>query len=512
MIAWLQKHFLAKTTVRVLLEAGLGLTAALWLAVRVTPEIPATNVFGTIFFLPQFALVWAAIRLRLRPQFNRATLYNEIAVGLVLRILSAGLGWIFASAYDAAPFIQFENWPHPIPLFVFSATFLPWMIYRLGLFGLRRWLQFSRKSFLWMLVNAQMTSTMLLIIVGSLFTWLPALWDRYPGEQPSSVLAGIVLEVVRSFIPRLGVSIVFLTVLVAVSFPAVLLVSYLTARRFVGRVQTLAGAMHQARKGDLGIRIEPCGEDEIAQLQDDFNHMAADLQTERSRVADLLNNQRELAAVISHELRTPITVMRASLENHLGHDDTAQNQRDLSLLHQQTLSLQALVEDLFVLSQLDTRRLQMECRWVEPGGLLADTTSALAEVAWQSKQIELSSLPAENLPRVWTDPLRLEQVLKNLIQNAIRHTPTGGVIQVTAEQDSPGYVLIEVKDSGEGITAEDLPYIWERYYRGGKNKTGRTGIGLALVKELVEAMGGAVGVDSGPQEGSRIRVRLRSEI
>jgi signal transduction histidine kinase len=241
--------------------------------------------------------------------------------------------------------------------------------------------------------------------------------------------------------------------------------------------------------------------------------MAAELQRERDKVALLLKNQRELAAVVSHELRTPISVMRAYIENNLAEDAACRTptakiwkccaaRRSSCKIWSRTCS---------------PSRKRMRAppepgvRWVSAGEIIAHVAASAGAVAWESKRIALSTQAPPDLPPVWADPRRLEQALGNLAQNAIRHTPAGGVIIVRAEPTAQG-VEISVRDSGEGIAPADLPHIWERFYRGAQGGgSGRTGIGLALVQELVESMGGSVGVESQPGEGSRFWVRLNSE-
>jgi two-component system sensor histidine kinase BaeS len=128
-------------------------------------------------------------------------------------------------------------------------------------------------------------------------------------------------------------------------------------------------------------------------------------------------------------------------------------------------------------------------------------------VAWERGRVEVLATPPTPPLRVLADSGRLEQVVGNLVANAVRHTPPGGLVVLSAAAAGDA-VSIEVKDTGEGIAAEDLPHIWERFYRGAGAPAGGAGLGLALVKELSEAMGGAVDVESTPDQGSVFVVRL----
>jgi signal transduction histidine kinase len=135
---------------------------------------------------------------------------------------------------------------------------------------------------------------------------------------------------------------------------------------------------------------------------------------------------------------------------------------------------------------------------------------ALAPLAWRSGRVDVVAELPDNLPPARADEVRLEQVFSNLLRNAIRHTPPGGIVAVVAVAEEAA-IRIEVRDTGEGIAAEDLPHIWERFYRGANARAHDrrgAGLGLALVKAYVEAMGGQVAVTSAPGEGSCFTLRL----
>ena len=393
-----------------------------------------------------------------------------------------------------------------------TPCFLPYLAYRLGIFAYGAWRRLCEKNFLWMMVNTHLVTVFAIVVLGSTLARLQATDSSVPAYYPPGLLASIVLELVRGIIPWIGVSAILLVVALAAFFPPALLVSYLTSRRFVRRIRDLAQAVRQVRQGDLDARVVPAGQDEVAALQDDFNHMASQLQREREHVAVLLKNQRELSVVVSHELRTPLAVMRAYIEHDLSEDLQSlppTYQQDLQTLHRETLKLQDLVEELFTLSQLNERRLELRPDWIDAAGVIEHVLSSFRTIAWENKRIELSAQLDAPLPPVWADAMRLEQALGNLVQNAIRHTPPGGVI-VLCGQAGEG-LEIAVIDSGEGVAAEDLPHIWNQILSGRPWPPGRAGIGLSLVKELIEAMGGTVGVASRPGEGSRFWLRLQTK-
>jgi two-component system sensor histidine kinase SaeS len=502
---------------RALSEGAIGLIPALFLVFSVLAELPPTNIPNTILFLVQIPILWSALRLSLSQKLDRHTFLGELGSGVILRLIS--LGWMvgFVLVFHAQTYFQNDfSFSFILSILFYSATLLPWLIYRLVFYGIRAWFRFTHRSLLWTLVNSYLAAIFLVTSLILLCMWSGKNSQSVNTVYPTDPLAAAVLTLVRGLIPRVGVSLFLIMIVLALVLPPAIGLSYLTARHFSERIRDLAQAMHRTRTGDLSVRVAPKGSDEVAQLQEDFNQMTADLQSKRDQVDTLLNNQRELAAVVSHELRTPLAVMRATLETDMEVQEKGKTvyPESLVVLHQETLQLQSLVEDLFTLSQLDSQRLTLECSWQEPQAILMECAIALQPLAWKNKRIDLSTALPDFLPLVWVDPNRLTQVLNNLLQNAIRHTPTGGVILLQAVDLGTSGVEISVKDSGEGIAAKDMPHIWERYYRGGDDRhrqSGRTGIGLSLVKQLVEAMGGMVGVESIPRNCSRFWLRLRSQ-
>ena len=164
--------------------------------------------------------------------------------------------------------------------------------------------------------------------------------------------------------------------------------------------------------------------------------------------------------------------------------------------------LDHIIDDLFTLSKAEVNQLSLDLGAVDLAALIEQTTAASARLAWESRRVRVQpDLPAD-LPPVWADAGRVEQVLRNLLANGVRHTPPGGFVLVGAEAVDGG-VRVAVTDTGEGIDPADLPHLWERFYRGsGEPGDGRSGLGLAIVKELVESMGGTVSVTSEPDQGS----------
>ncbi len=322
--------------------------------------------------------------------------------------------------------------------------------------------------------------------------------------------------IVPATIGLIGLSLVGIVIIM----PPSALFSFLVVRRITRRLQTLTTATSMLRGGNYAVRIPVDGEDEVAQLQTDFNAMAADLertmrelQGERDTVASLLQSRRELIANVSHELRTPVATLRGYLETTLMHwqdNPPPTLHHDLKVMEDEVLRLQTLVEDLFTLARAEVGRLTLQCRPTDVGEIVRGVVETRAPLAWQASKITMVADVPSNLPCVLADPGRLEQALQNLLHNGVRHTAPGGIVAVvlTKEQND---LLLHVKDTGEGIAPGDLPHIWERFYQTESARArmgGGTGLGLALVKEWVEMMGGSVSVESVLGEGSCFTLRL----
>jgi signal transduction histidine kinase len=496
--------------------------------VRAVPEALAIGIVSWLAllalqkYLPSFiwrigisqcigigSAIWCALRLQLPEGERRRQLLFEVSVGCVLSLLLAGMDLlvILLLLQTAVPNELWQG-PNRSLLFAAIALILDCAVFLFFRLGIRLWLfweQLRRKQLVWALTYAHVLVVLLLTVL--LLVVLEIL-----------IIARLsdVFLVVSTTLGLMAVSLIALMVII----PPSALFSYLVMRRTTHRIKTLATATTTLRDGNYGIRIPIEGEDEVAQLQVNFNAMATDLehsirelQQERDRVAALLQARRELIATVSHELRTPVTTLRSYLETTLMHWDehsTPTLHHDLEMMEFEVVQLQALIEDLFTFSRSEIDRLTFRCEPVDVGKLARRVVETAAAVAWHRSKIDIvAELPAE-LPVLFVDGNRLEQIIRNLLHNAVRHTSPGGIIvvQVTVE---PEAVLIQVKDTGEGIAPEELPHIWERFYQGESARTrmeSGAGLGLALVKEWIEEMGGTVSVESNIGEGSCFTLRL----
>ncbi len=215
-----------------------------------------------------------------------------------------------------------------------------------------------------------------------------------------------------------------------------------------------------------------------------------------------------MTADIAHDLRSPLTVMAGYLEAL--RDGVLQPTAErFEMMHQEARYLRRLVEDLRTLSLADAGELTLMRQPVLPSELLARTRAAHEPQARQLG-IDLRLAASDDVPPVEADPERLAQVLDNLVSNALRHTPAGGWIALGAAPNT-GHVLLTVQDSGEGIAPEQLPHIFDRFYRGDparQTDEGESGLGLAIAKSLVELHGGHISVESQQGRGTTFRISL----
>jgi signal transduction histidine kinase len=258
----------------------------------------------------------------------------------------------------------------------------------------------------------------------------------------------------------------------------------------------LTAATRAVASGDLSVRVPVCHHGEVRELAIAFNAM-----TEELARADEL--RRNLTADVAHELRTPLSVIRGKLEGVLDGVYPCTPEHLAPILEEIRL-LARLVEDLRLLSLVEAGKLPLEMQATDIGALLRDAQVNFGPQAADRGVTLALDLPSE-LPEVMADRRRIAQVLGNLLTNALRHTPSGGRVTLSATA-SGEMIKVTVTDTGPGIPPEDLPYIFERFWRGEKSRSragGGAGLGLAIAKQLVEMHGGTMDVDSTPAEGSK---------
>jgi signal transduction histidine kinase len=254
-------------------------------------------------------------------------------------------------------------------------------------------------------------------------------------------------------------------------------------------------------QGDLSQRVPAAGKDELAILGRTFNQMAASLQQAEA-------SRRAMTADIAHELRTPLAVQRAHLEA-LEDGIYPLSPESLQPIRDQNLLLNRLVEDLRTLALADSGQLALEYTAVDLAALAQRAAERFGpQAAGRGIHIQVGLPPA--CPPVWADPGRLEQILSNLLSNALRYTPDQGHIQVNLACPS-GYVHLQVHDSGPGIPTEALAHVFERFYRADQARSraeGGSGLGLAIARQLAELHGGALSAANHPQGGALFTLEL----
>jgi len=280
-----------------------------------------------------------------------------------------------------------------------------------------------------------------------------------------------------------------------------LLLTFILSRRILAPVKALTHASRQLGKGDFSQRVNFKDKGELGELAQSFNSMADDLEhTEQLR--------RNMVADVAHELRTPLSNLSGYLEAI--RDGVIKPDTDtIRSLNEEASTLARLVDDLQELSLADAGELKLVHQKEDLSNLIREAVAAVQTKAATKSLMISADLPAW-LPPVSIDSHRIKQVLNNLLENAVAHTGPEGTITVAAwQQDNE--INISVADTGEGIQAEDLPNIFERFYRVDKSRTratGGSGLGLTIAKRLVEAHGGRIDVENQPGQGTRFTFTL----
>lgn len=273
-------------------------------------------------------------------------------------------------------------------------------------------------------------------------------------------------------------------------------------------LRELKAGTQKVAAGDLGYQVEVRSDDELGDLAVSFNQMSADL-------ARANQTRRQMTADIAHDLRSPLSVILGYTEA-LSDNKLEGTPEVFEVMYKEAGQLNHLIDDLRTLSLADAGELALNYQSIYPLEILQDVARAYRQQA-ERKGVSLGVDVANDTPHIKVDPNRMIQVLGNLVDNAIRYTQEGGEIRLGAHDsgEASGDRLVElyVADTGAGITAEDLPFIFSRFYRSDKSRqdNGETGLGLAIAKSLVETQGGSISVESMPGSGSRFTIRFPAE-
>ncbi len=297
---------------------------------------------------------------------------------------------------------------------------------------------------------------------------------------------------------------------------------YFLSTSITQALDEVARAAERLSEGEFSARVQVAGHDEVAELARAFNAMAARLQQADADQRALDAARRDLVAWASHDLRTPLASLRAMLDaladGVVSDPDTVA--RYLQQSQSEISRMSMLIDDLFELAQMDAGHLVLRGEPSSLSDLISDTLEGFSARAL-ARQVRLSGAVAPQVDPVWMAPDKISRVLRNLVENAIRHTPAGGQIEVQAKPvagPAGGGVTVTVHDTGEGIPPDDLPRVFDRFYRGDAARSrglpeegllsGGAGLGLAIAKGLVEAHGGQISIDSHLGQGTTVTFTL----
>jgi signal transduction histidine kinase len=280
-----------------------------------------------------------------------------------------------------------------------------------------------------------------------------------------------------------------------------LLLGVILSRGLTAPLRRLVDAARAVAARDFSRRVKEEGSTEVAEVAQAFNQMTTALEESEQQ-------RKNMVADVAHELRTPLSVVQGNLQAILD-DVYPLDKAEISRLYDETRLLNRLVDDLRELALADAGQLRLNLQTVAAARVIQSTADSLALVA-EDQGVALSVQVPTELHAVQADPDRLAQVLRNLLVNALRHTPAGGSVVVTAAQ-APNAVEIAVVDTGEGIAPEDLPHVFDRFWRGDRSRArdkrwpGSTGLGLSVARSLVESQGGRLWAESTLGRGSTFR-------
>jgi two-component system sensor histidine kinase BaeS len=347
---------------------------------------------------------------------------------------------------------------------------------------------------------------LLVIVAGSLTLALvalaiaPGLFRTHARQALTVLPADLASHLERAFGDAILVALAIAT---TAALATALAATWLLAQRLTGPIRTLAKAAERIGHGSYQTRVPvPAAGDELATLANAFNQMADTLaSTERRRQA--------LLADLAHELRTPLATLDGYVEG-LADGVVAADEEAWTVLQTELARLRRLAEDLTAVSRAEAEQLDLRRRPVDPGLLVTAAVQA-AQPAFAAKGVGLQARVAHRLPPVAADPDRIGEVLANLLGNALRHTPPGGLVEVSAHEEGDR-IELAVADNGEGIPPELLERVFERFFRVDPARThngGGSGIGLTISRAIVDAHGGQVWAESARQTGgARLVVRL----
>lgn len=274
-----------------------------------------------------------------------------------------------------------------------------------------------------------------------------------------------------------------------------------TLSRRLGRLEGAAGSM---ASGNLKTRVHVTRLDEIGKLAERFNEMGERIEaTDRERKAFVSN--------VSHELRTPVAIIQGATERMI--EQRSRNlpidTNSLEVVHRETDMLIRLIDDLFTLTRIEEHNLRLDRENLNLAAITRDAVRGMSDLAWTQRKVRVESLVSPDLPLARVDRTRVRQIINNLLYNALRHTPEGGLIVVQGRQ-LPAFIELSICDTGMGISGQELQNVFERFYQSERNQRSSegSGLGLNIVRQLVEAHGGSISVESVIGQGTTFRFTM----
>ncbi|MBI9043946.1 MAG: HAMP domain-containing histidine kinase [Anaerolineaceae bacterium] len=390
---------------------------------------------------------------------------------------------------------------------------------RFLIWGWQYWANLREKRFAFQLTHAIISVvavfSLVFLIVSTIYT-ANMLEQNIWGIPSDNIFAQIIFWITVIILW----TILIFTILIIIILPITTLFSFFLARKMTVRLEKLAGAAQAFQKGDFSQLVCMEGKDEIAQLQSDFNSMSLDLEksigklkTEKKKIEMMMDARSDFVNEISHELRNPAAIILGTIESiqsEWKNRSSEEIEGDLETIYFEAMRMKTILNDLLTISQVENNQMHVQIQDVNIYPLVNRLVNNFSRIAWRNKSIQITKLQTDNPYFVNADPLRVEQILVNLFQNAIQHTPPGGLISVEIHQQIKT-ITIEIEDTGEGIPPEDLPHLWDKHYKSNSKLQStqiRFGLGLPLVKDLLESMQGTVEVESHFGQGTLFKISL----
>lgn len=276
------------------------------------------------------------------------------------------------------------------------------------------------------------------------------------------------------------------------------------SRTLSRRLRRLEGAAGSMASGNLKTRVHVTRHDEIGKLAERFNEMGERIEaTDRERKSFVSN--------VSHELRTPVAIIQGATERMIEQQsrDLPIDGHALEVVHRETEMLIRLIDDLFTLTRIEEHNLRLERENLNLAAVTRDAVRGMSDLAWSQRKVRVESLVSPDLALARVDRTRVRQIINNLLYNSLRHTPEGGLIVVQGRQ-LPAYIELSISDTGMGIPEPELQNVFERFYQSERNQRSSegSGLGLNIVRQLVEAHGGSISVESVVGQGTTFRFTL----